>query len=67
VRIALDARQLAEHPLRIGLSMRAEIDLHNQQGNPMGTIKEAAEYQLDTPSDKESQARIDAIIAANLK
>jgi membrane fusion protein (multidrug efflux system) len=67
VRIALDAKQLAAHPLRIGLSMRADIDLHNQQGNPLGTIKEAADYQLDTPSNKASQARIDAIIDANLK
>ena len=67
VRIALDARQLAEHPLRIGLSMNAEIDLHQQQGNPLGTIKQAGDYHLPEPSDKQAQARIDAIIAANLK
>ena len=29
VRIALDPRQLAEHPLQVGLSMTAEIDLSN--------------------------------------
>lgn len=67
VRIALDAKQLAEHPLRIGLSMRAEVDLHDQQGNPLGTPKEATDYRLETPSDTQAQARIDAIIAANLK
>ncbi len=27
VRIALDPRELAEHPLRVGLSMTADIDL----------------------------------------
>jgi membrane fusion protein (multidrug efflux system) len=67
VRIALDAKQLAEHPLRIGLSMRAEVDLHEQQGNPLGTLKEVTDYRLATPADTQAQARIDAIIAANLK
>lgn len=67
VRIALDAGQLAEHPLRVGLSMRAEVDLHEQQGSPLGTLKEMSDYRLETPADTQAQARIDAIIAANLK
>jgi len=29
VRIALDPQQLAEHPLRVGLSMTADIDVSN--------------------------------------
>ena len=33
VRIAIDARQLAEHPLRIGLSMKAEVSLRDQKGD----------------------------------
>jgi len=32
VRITLDAKQLAEHPLRLGLSMKAEVNLHDQSG-----------------------------------
>ncbi|KAA0212540.1 MAG: HlyD family efflux transporter periplasmic adaptor subunit [Lautropia sp.] len=32
VRIALDAAQLREHPLRVGLSMQVKIDLHDQSG-----------------------------------
>ena len=32
VRIALDPQELAEHPLRVGLSMHAEVDLHDQGG-----------------------------------
>ncbi|GAB3061132.1 biotin/lipoyl-binding protein [Stenotrophomonas tumulicola] len=32
VRIAIDAKQLAEHPLRIGLSMKAEVSLRDQEG-----------------------------------
>ena len=32
VRIALDAGQLAEHPLRVGLSMNVEVDTRQQDG-----------------------------------
>ncbi|KAB7771354.1 efflux RND transporter periplasmic adaptor subunit [Xanthomonas maliensis] len=32
VRIAVDAKQLAANPLRIGLSMKVEVNLHDQQG-----------------------------------
>lgn len=32
VRIAIDASQLAQHPLRIGLSMKAEVSLRDQKG-----------------------------------
>jgi len=67
VRIALDAKQLAEHSLRIGLSMHAEVDLHERQGNALGTPKKVTDYRLETPADTEAQARIDTIIAANLK
>lgn len=68
VRISLDPRQLAERPLRVGLSMRAEVDLHDQRGAPLGTTTETAVYSTAAPAfDKEAQARIDAIIDANLK
>jgi len=32
VRITVDPKQLAEHPLRLGLSMKAEVNLHDQNG-----------------------------------
>lgn len=32
VRIALDSEELQRHPLRIGLSMEATVDLHDQEG-----------------------------------
>jgi membrane fusion protein (multidrug efflux system) len=32
VRIRIDPEQLAEYPLRIGLSMRARVDLHQRGG-----------------------------------
>ncbi|HJW26824.1 MAG TPA: HlyD family efflux transporter periplasmic adaptor subunit [Rhodocyclaceae bacterium] len=67
VRISLDEKQLAEHPLRVGLSMQAEVDLHDRQGAPLATARETAVYSTGTPEDREAQARIEAIIAANLK
>jgi membrane fusion protein, multidrug efflux system len=35
VRIALDAKELATHPLRIGLSMRVKVDVHDQRGGQL--------------------------------
>ncbi|MEO8332430.1 MAG: HlyD family efflux transporter periplasmic adaptor subunit [Gallionella sp.] len=72
VRIELDPRDMTEHPLRIGLSMRAEVDLHEvdaggQQGSPPGAVREATTYSIEAPTNDVAQARIDAIIAANLK
>jgi membrane fusion protein (multidrug efflux system) len=67
VRISLDPAQLSEHPLRIGLSIRADVDLHDQNGNPLGTVKEATTYSFESPADNLARARIDAIIEANLK
>lgn len=67
VRITLDPAQLAAHPLRIGLSIRAEVDLHDQNGNPLGTAKEATTYSFETPADNLANARVNAIIDANLK
>ena len=32
VRIALDPAQVREHPLRVGLSMHVEVDVHDQSG-----------------------------------
>ena len=35
VRVELDAKQLAEHPLRVGLSMEASVDVAQQDGAPL--------------------------------
>jgi membrane fusion protein, multidrug efflux system len=73
VRISLDPKQLTEHPLRIGLSMRAEVDLHDQNGAPVGTGVHAANVSLTSYGatadtiDAKAKARINSIIAANLK
>ena len=41
VRIELDAQQLAEHPLRVGLSMSVEVDTENQTGSQMTAVPAA--------------------------
>lgn len=40
VRIALDRSQLAEHPLRIGLSMKVEVDIKQTGGKPLSVFSE---------------------------
>ncbi|HEY6094574.1 MAG TPA: HlyD family efflux transporter periplasmic adaptor subunit [Gallionellaceae bacterium] len=67
VRIALDPRQLAEHPLRIGLSMHADVDLREAQAPAPAKAPESSAANLQNDADRQIQARIDAIIAANLK
>ena len=72
VRIAIDRKQLADHPLRIGLSVQAEVDLHDQDGqgigNKMANAKSSTSYTAaPNPVARQVKSRIDAIIAANLK
>ncbi len=37
VRIEIDGRQLAQHPLRVGLSMEASVDVADTAGQPVAT------------------------------
>ena len=75
VRIALDPKQLAEHPLRVGLSMQAEVDMRPEDGEKVGGEKLAersagpnGRYSASFPSaDDKIKSRIDAVIIANLK
>ena len=69
VRIALDARRLREHPLRVGLSMEATIDLHDQSGPLLAEASRrqpAAHTQVFAGSAGEADAMIRRIIEANL-
>ncbi len=70
VRIELDPKQLAEHPLRVGLSMEATVDLHQTSGAPVLSAQAAPRTSsqtavFDTPS-AEAERRVRDIIAANL-
>lgn len=63
VRIALDPQELAEHPLRIGLSMNVEVDV-GQDGDTSG---QPAREALSTPVFDHGTAGADAMIAEILR
>lgn len=55
VRVALDPRELAAYPLRIGLSMQAEVDTHENQAAP--ALQAAGLQRLDTVDAGIAQAK----------
>jgi membrane fusion protein (multidrug efflux system) len=67
VRIALDPQQVRAHPLRVGLSMHVEVDLHDQSGPvlPQPTADIAAAIAPRATSDPAVEALIARIIAEN--
>ncbi len=69
VRIAIDEKQLAEHPLRIGLSMKAEVSLRDQKGEvlPSQPVKGAV-FDTDVYAKQlhEADEMIHTIIQGNL-
>jgi membrane fusion protein (multidrug efflux system) len=69
VRIALDDEQLKSHPLRVGLSMDAEVDVSSKDGKTLADApRPAALTQTEVYSslDKGAEAQVQRIIAANL-
>jgi membrane fusion protein (multidrug efflux system) len=67
VRIALDPEELRQHPLRVGLSMHAVIDVHDQSG-PMLTPPQSevvAAVAAREDRDPAVEALIARIIAEN--
>jgi len=69
VRIALDPHEIAAHPLQVGLSMKADVDV---RGGTEGTrLPQVADNQaswtttVSAASEHEADARVQAIIAAN--
>lgn len=68
VRVELDAKQLAAHPLRVGLSMEATVDVGDEGGAPL-LGHAVARPQVTTafePSAAEADRLVQQIIAANL-
>ena len=61
VRIDLDSTQLAEHPLRMGLSMSVDVDVHEQDGEVLAA-KPPAKPVLSTDAYSEQLANADALI-----
>lgn len=68
VRVTLDAKQLEEHPLRVGLSMDATVDVARQDGKSLADAPRAAalsQTQVYAALDKGADAEVRRVIAAN--
>jgi membrane fusion protein (multidrug efflux system) len=69
VRIQLDPKELAEHPLRIGLSTTVTVDTHQRDGGVLGSIMPLAPVnstQVLNQPIQEAEAIADRIISRNL-
>jgi membrane fusion protein (multidrug efflux system) len=69
VRIALDPEQLKANPLRIGLSMDAEIDISSKSGKMLADAPRAtalSQTAVYSQLDRGADAEVDRIVAANL-
>jgi membrane fusion protein, multidrug efflux system len=69
VRIALEPRELAAHPLQIGLSMKAEVNVHDGTGGErlpqLASAAPALATRVFAANDASAEARVRAIIADN--
>jgi membrane fusion protein (multidrug efflux system) len=69
VRIALDPKELAAHPLRIGLSTTVDVDISKTDGPTLGSaMPPKAIYSTTALSQplQQASAAADGIIAHNL-
>ena len=69
VRIALDAQEVAAHPLRVGLSMQVSVDIRNQDGKTLADTPRTAPLTATTVFDEQLRAadtEVHNIITANL-
>ena len=70
VRIALDPKELAAHPLRVGLSATASIDITKKGEGALGTVAVPAPQRYATTALnqplEQARAATDAIVAKNL-
>jgi len=68
VRIALDRRELQEHPLQIGLSMKVDVDTHERSATRLQQVERSSpvyETKAFGSTDAEADERIERIIADN--
>ncbi len=68
VRVALDPQQVAASPLRVGLSMVAEVDVSNQHGKTLADAprtEPVAQAQTNRAADSGADAEVRRVIMAN--
>ncbi len=67
VRVALDPQEVAANPLRVGLSMVAEVDVTRRDGKMLADAPRAAPpVQAAAAEDGGADAAVQRVIAANL-
>ncbi|MDE2455805.1 MAG: HlyD family efflux transporter periplasmic adaptor subunit, partial [Burkholderiales bacterium] len=71
VRIELDAKDLAAHPLRVGLSMEAKVDIGDTSGKPLAAAAEVSQRPSSSTTvfagdQAAANQRVDEIIRNNL-
>lgn len=69
VRIELNGQQLAQHPLRVGLSMEAVVDTSDTSGTPVAAATAATHDSTTTVFDAQratADRRVEQIVRANL-
>jgi membrane fusion protein, multidrug efflux system len=69
VRIVLDTGEIAANPLRVGLSMDAEVDVSRQDGKTLADAPRSAAFaqtQVFNVLDKRADDEVRRVIAANL-
>ena len=69
VRITIDAKDLAEHPLRVGLSMDVSVDTQDQSGKTLADAPRTSPAAVTTVFESQQRAadqRVERIIAAHL-
>jgi membrane fusion protein (multidrug efflux system) len=68
VRVALDPKEIQQNPLRVGLSMDAEVDVSKQEGKALADaprVAPVAQTTVFNVLDKGADAEVHRIIAAN--
>jgi membrane fusion protein (multidrug efflux system) len=68
VRIALDPKELAEHPLRVGLSMEAKVDVIKTDGRVLADASRASivtETRIFEQDNNAADAEVRRVIVAN--
>lgn len=65
VRISLDPKELAQHPLRLGLSMKVDVDMHDTSGSLVATQIRSAPQQIVISAEQD--AKVDLKIADIIK
>ena len=72
VRVEIEAADLAAHPLRVGLSMEATVDVAEQSGRPLAAAAPAASPRASSSTDvfqgaaAEAERRVRQIISSQM-